>query len=65
MTELSARHFRIFQDIKTVNLLQDKTTDAYLKFVFLTGVTKFGQASVFSDLNHLKDISQDARYGKM
>ena len=30
--------------------MQDKTTDAYLKFVFLTGVTKFGQASVFSDL---------------
>ena len=40
-------------------------TDAYLKFVFLTGVTKFGQVSVFSDLNHLKDISQDARYGNL
>ena len=42
-----------------------KSTDAYLKFVFLTGVTKFGQVSVFSDLNHLKDISQDARYGNL
>ena len=42
-----------------------KSTDAYLKFVFLTGVTKFGQVSVFSDLNHLKDISQDARYGSL
>ena len=31
MTELSARHFRIFQDIKTVNLLQDKTLIELLK----------------------------------
>ena len=39
-----------------------KSSDAYLRFVFLTGVTKFGQVSVFSDLNQLKDISMDARY---
>lgn len=40
-----------------------KSMDAYLRFVFLTGVTKFGQVSVFSDLNQLKDISMDPRYG--
>ncbi|MDD3153067.1 MAG: AAA family ATPase [Bacteroidales bacterium] len=34
-----------------------KTADPYLKFVFLTGVTKFGKVSVFSDLNNLNDIS--------
>ena len=28
-----------------------------LRFVFLTGVTKFAQVSVFSDLNQLNDIS--------
>ena len=39
-----------------------KSVDAHLRFVFLTGVTKFGQVSVFSDLNQLKDISMDARY---
>lgn len=39
-----------------------KSADAHLRFVFLTGVTKFGQISVFSDLNQLKDISMDARY---
>lgn len=39
-----------------------KSVDADLRFVFLTGVTKFGQVSVFSDLNQLKDISMDARY---
>jgi hypothetical protein len=31
--------------------------DYCLRFVFLTGVTKFSQVSVFSDLNHLTDIS--------
>ncbi|MCE8549539.1 MULTISPECIES: ATP-binding protein [Bacteroides] len=34
-----------------------KSSDRYLRFVFLTGVTKFAQVSVFSDLNHLQDIS--------
>jgi hypothetical protein len=34
-----------------------KSADANLRFVFLAGVTKFSQVSVFSDLNHLTDIS--------
>jgi len=34
-----------------------KGLDACLKFVFVTGVTKFSQVSIFSDLNHLDDIS--------
>ncbi|MBR1860931.1 MAG: AAA family ATPase, partial [Lachnospiraceae bacterium] len=34
-----------------------KSYDRYLKFVFLTGVTKFSKVSIFSDLNQLKDIS--------
>ena len=34
-----------------------KSYDHYLKFVFLTGVTKFSKVSIFSDLNQLKDIS--------
>jgi hypothetical protein len=34
-----------------------KRSDAYLRFVFLTGVTKFSKVSVFSDLNQLVDIS--------
>ena len=38
-----------------------KTQDRYIKFAFLTGVTKFGKVSVFSDLN-LIDISMDYRY---
>ena len=39
-----------------------KTQDRYIKFAFLTGVTKFGKVSVFSDLNNLADISMDHRY---
>lgn len=33
-----------------------------IRFAFLTGVTKFGKVSVFSDLNNLTDISLDYRY---
>lgn len=39
-----------------------KSSDRYIQFAFLTGVTKFGKVSVFSDLNHLNDISMDPRY---
>ncbi|MDR0604650.1 MAG: AAA family ATPase, partial [Bacteroidales bacterium] len=39
-----------------------KSADAYLRFVFLTGVTKFSKVSVFSDLNHLVDVSMDKKY---
>jgi hypothetical protein len=39
-----------------------KSADAYLRFVMLTGVTKFSKVSVFSDLNHLVDISLDNQY---
>ena len=39
-----------------------KAADAHLKFVFLTGVTKFSQISVFSGFNQPKDISLDYRF---
>lgn len=39
-----------------------KSSDRYLRFVFLTGVTKFSQVSVFSDLNQLNDISMKPAY---
>ena len=39
-----------------------KSADRYLRFVFLTGVTKFAQVSVFSDLNQLQDISSWPEY---
>lgn len=39
-----------------------KSMDGCIKFAILTGVTKFGKVSVFSDLNHLDDISMSLRY---
>ena len=42
-----------------------KSADAHLKFVLLTGVTKFGQVSVFSDLNQLTDLSLHPAYGAL
>ncbi len=39
-----------------------KTQDQYIRFAFLTGVTKFGKVSVFSDLNNLEDISMLPNY---
>ena len=39
-----------------------KSMDGCIKFAMLTGVTKFGKVSVFSDLNNLEDISLDYGY---
>ena len=40
-----------------------KDADPYLKFVFLTGVSKFSKVSIFSGLNNLKDITLHPKYG--
>ncbi|MDD5896242.1 MAG: AAA family ATPase, partial [Prevotellaceae bacterium] len=39
-----------------------KDSDPYLQFVFLTGITKFSQLSIFSELNNLKNISMRPDY---
>lgn len=39
-----------------------KSMDGCIKFAMLTGVTKFGKVSVFSDLNNLEDISMNRNY---
>ena len=39
-----------------------KDADEHLRFVFITGVSKFSKVSLFSGLNHLKDITLDPRY---
>ena len=39
-----------------------KASDPYLQFVFLTGITKFSQLSIFSELNNLKNISMLPEY---
>ena len=42
-----------------------KSCDQYIRFSFLTGVTKFSKISIFSDLNNLKDISLHESYAGM
>ncbi|MCK5098386.1 MAG: AAA family ATPase, partial [Desulfobacteraceae bacterium] len=39
-----------------------KDADRYIKFVFLTGVSKFSKTSIFSKLNNLTDISLKPKY---
>ena len=39
-----------------------KSLDPYLKFVFITGITKFSQLSIFSELNNLDNISMYDHY---
>jgi len=42
-----------------------KGLDEYIKFVLVTGVSKFAKVSLFSGLNQLKDVSLDERYGNI
>ncbi|MFW6308364.1 MAG: AAA family ATPase, partial [Campylobacterales bacterium] len=42
-----------------------KGSDEYLKFVFLTGVSKFSRASIFSGLNMIEDISLTPEFGNI
>ena len=57
------------EDLEDVNrsILKDfygtfKAADASLRFVLLTGVTKFSQITVFSGFNQPNDISMDSKY---
>ena len=55
------------QEEKNRNILKNfyatfKAADASLRFVLLTGVTKFSQITVFSGFNQPNDISMDSRY---
>ena len=42
-----------------------KAADEHLRFVMLTGVSKFSKVSIFSGLNNLKDISLDPQYASI
>ena len=51
-------------------LLQDffgvlKNLDEYIKFTFITGISKFSKVALFSGANHLEDISMNAQYAAM
>ena len=42
-----------------------KSNDAYIKFAFLTGISKFSKANLFSGLNNLTDLSLKPKYGNI
>ena len=42
-----------------------KSMDAYIRFVLLTGISKFSRVGVFSDLNNLDDLTMDSQYSAM
>jgi len=42
-----------------------KDSDPWLRFVFITGVSKFSRVSIFSDLNNLNDITMSPRHSTL
>jgi len=42
-----------------------KSLDAHLRFVLLTGVSKFSRMSIFSELNNLYDLTMDGHYAAL
>ncbi|MEA3445463.1 MAG: AAA family ATPase [Bacteroidota bacterium] len=42
-----------------------KDADQYIRFFFITGVSKFSKVSIFSDLNNLEDITLDRNFAAM
>ena len=57
--------YKIFHSLLQSFYSNIKSNDKWLRFVFLTGVSRFGKLSIFSGLNNLKDISMDARYASI
>jgi hypothetical protein len=51
------------REILKILYTQIKDNDRYIKFAFLTGVSKFSKASIFSGLNNLRDISLLPKFG--
>ena len=58
MSELQEHNKAVFKGFFS-NL---KSCDEHIRFVFITGVTKFHKVSIFSDLNQLRDISLNEEY---
>jgi Predicted AAA-ATPase/PD-(D/E)XK nuclease superfamily len=42
-----------------------KDASQYIRFLLITGVSKFSKVSIFSDLNHLHDLTLDPRYAAL
>ena len=69
--EYDAPMLDVAHDKETLDVLRNvmrnffsplKMCEPMLRFVFLTGITKFSQVSIFSELNNIKNISLDDDY---
>jgi len=60
-----ASHIEEIRQVLENFYINIKASDEHLRFVFMTGVTKFSKVSVFSKLNNLEDITMDARFATM
>lgn len=69
--EYDAPMLDVVHDKETLDVLRNvmrnffsplKMCEPMLRFVFLTGITKFSQVSIFSELNNIKNISLDDEY---
>ena len=60
-----ARHIEEIRQVLENFYINVKASDEHLRFVFMTGVTKFSKVSVFSKLNNLRDISMSEAYATM
>ncbi len=59
--EVAVKNREILKEFYT----EIKNNDAYIRFAFLTGVSKFSKAGIFSGLNNLKDLSLLPKYGNL
>lgn len=69
--EYDAPLLDVVHESKALNVLRNvmrnfysplKAYDGYLRFVFITGITKFSQLSIFSELNNIRNISMESEY---
>ena len=60
-----ASHIEEIRQVLENFYINIKASDEHLRFVFMTGVTKFSKVSIFSKLNNLEDITMDARFATM
>ncbi len=61
LTEIQDKNRAILQGLYGIL----KKSDQYIKFTFLTGVTRYGKLGIFSAANNLKDISNDDNYSSI
>jgi len=53
------------RDVLRSYYIQIKANDEYIRFAFLTGISKFAKFGVFSTFNNLNDISLQEKYGNI